>query len=114
MLCCLLSIQALFAYVIPKDTVQQSEWAKLSVELGQQVREQIGAFARPDEILITQSLPKTRSGKIMRRLLRKVACDELDSLGDTSTLADESVVARLVEEVAAMRKTRGNKPLLSP
>ena len=106
--------QALFAYVIPKDTVQQSEWAKLSVELGVQVREQIGAFARPDEILITQSLPKTRSGKIMRRLLRKVACNELDSLGDTSTLADETVVARLVDEVTTMRKTRVNKPLASP
>lgn len=101
--------QSLFAYVIPKDHVPTSTWPALQTELGQQVREQIGAFARPDEVLITQALPKTRSGKIMRRLLRKIATGEHDSMGDISTLADESVVQRLIEEVAALRKKRGGR-----
>ena len=104
--------QALFAYVIPKDTVTQAQWPALHTELGLQVREHIGAFAKPDEILITQSLPKTRSGKIMRRLLRKIACNDVDSLGDTSTLADESVVQRLIDEVRAMRKAKPAKSSL--
>src|SRR6202012_3756374 len=56
--------QALFAYVIPKDHVHVDQWPTLQGELSLQVREQIGAFAKPDEILITQALPKTRSGKI--------------------------------------------------
>ena len=61
------------------------------------VRTSIGAFAAPDVIHFTPSLPKTRSGKIMRRILRKIASGELDQLGDTSTLADPNVVDQLIE-----------------
>ena len=61
------------------------------------VRRQIGPIATPDFIQFTPGLPKTRSGKIMRRILRKIAANEHDQLGDTTTLADPSVVASLVE-----------------
>ena len=60
--------------------------------------EEIGAIAKPDLIQFSPGLPKTRSGKIMRRILRKVACNELDNLGDTSTLADPEVVDQLIAE----------------
>lgn len=58
---------------------------------------QIGAFAAPDKIHWAPGLPKTRSGKIMRRILRKIASRQLDELGDTSTLADPNVVNQLIE-----------------
>ena len=61
------------------------------------IREKIGPIATPDFIHITAGLPKTRSGKIMRRILRKIAANEHDQLGDTTTLADPSVVESLVE-----------------
>jgi acetyl-CoA synthetase len=64
------------------------------------VREQIGAFATPDVIQWAPGLPKTRSGKIMRRILRKIAANETEQLGDISTLADPSVVAQLVTDRA--------------
>ena len=60
------------------------------------VAHEIGSFAKPEQIRFTDSLPKTRSGKIMRRILRKIAANETDSLGDTSTLADPAVVTDLV------------------
>ena len=60
------------------------------------VRSHIGAFAAPDVIHWTQALPKTRSGKIMRRILRKAAAKQFDQLGDTSTLADPSVIRSLL------------------
>ena len=60
------------------------------------VRFQIGAFAAPDKIHWALGLPKTRSGKIMRRILRKIASKQLDELGDTSTLADPDVVHQLI------------------
>ena len=59
-------------------------------------------IATPDHILIAPGLPKTRSGKIMRRILRKIASQEVDQLGDTSTLADPSVVDQLIEKRAAL------------
>ncbi|EGG99586.1 Acetyl-coenzyme A synthetase [gamma proteobacterium IMCC2047] len=62
------------------------------------VRSEIGAIASPDIIQWAPGLPKTRSGKIMRRILRKIASNELDNLGDTSTLADPSVVEELIEQ----------------
>jgi acetyl-CoA synthetase len=62
----------------------------------QLVRKEIGAIASPDAIQWAKGLPKTRSGKIMRRILRKVAANELDNLGDTSTLADPSVVEDII------------------
>ena len=61
------------------------------------IREQIGAIASPDAIHFTQALPKTRSGKIMRRILRKIAEGDTEDLGDISTLADPGVVESLVE-----------------
>ena len=87
--------QAIYAYVIPMKGVTVTD--ELMTELKAIVTEQVGAFARPDFIQLTNGLPKTRSGKIMRRILRKIACDELDNLGDTSTLADPSVVDSLIE-----------------
>jgi acetyl-CoA synthetase len=69
----------------------------LKTELIQQVRKQIGALAAPESIQFAPALPKTRSGKIMRRILRKLAEGEVDGFGDISTLADPSVVAALVE-----------------
>jgi acetyl-CoA synthetase len=60
------------------------------------VRKEIGPIAKPDVIQWAPGLPKTRSGKIMRRILRKIAANELDNLGDTSTLADPSVVEDLI------------------
>ncbi|OGI59933.1 MAG: hypothetical protein A2809_03685 [Candidatus Muproteobacteria bacterium RIFCSPHIGHO2_01_FULL_61_200] len=68
--------------------------------LVQQVRKEIGPTATPDVIQWAPSLPKTRSGKIMRRILRKIAANELDNLGDTTTLADPSVVEDLVRNRA--------------
>ena len=69
----------------------------LSKELKLWVRKKIGPIATPDYIQFSQGLPKTRSGKIMRRILRKIAANEHDQLGDTTTLADPSVVDSLVE-----------------
>jgi len=69
----------------------------LERELKLWVRKQIGPIATPDIIQFAPSLPKTRSGKIMRRILRKIAANEHNELGDTSTLADPSVVSSLVE-----------------
>ena len=65
-------------------------------------RAQIGGLATPDFIVCTPGLPKTRSGKIMRRVLRKIACRESDQLGDTSTLADPSIVTALIDKVEAL------------
>ncbi len=86
--------QCIYAYVMPMRGVTPSE--ELVKELKAFVAEQVGAFAKPDFIQWTPGLPKTRSGKIMRRILRKIACDELDTLGDTSTLADPAVVEELI------------------
>ncbi len=72
------------------------EPAALREELIAVVRKEIGPIAKPDAIQWAPGLPKTRSGKIMRRILRKIAADELDNLGDTSTLADPSVVEDLI------------------
>ena len=66
-------------------------------ELKQVVRKIIGPIATPDLIQFSPALPKTRSGKIMRRILRKIAANEHSELGDTSTLADPSVVENLIE-----------------
>lgn len=98
--------EALFAYVIVKDGVVSSP--ALLKELALLVREQVGSFAVPDYILICPALPKTRSGKIMRRLLRKIAKGDTDkaSLGDTSTLADESVVQQLVTAVHELKEQK--------
>jgi acetyl-CoA synthetase len=87
--------QGIYAYVTLKAGIESSD--QLLAELKQTVRQQIGAIASPDVIQWAPGLPKTRSGKIMRRILRKIAADEADQLGDTSTLADPSVVKQLVD-----------------
>jgi acetyl-CoA synthetase len=87
--------QGIYAYVTLNAGVEPSE--QLRKELDELVRKEIGPIAHPDIIQWAPSLPKTRSGKIMRRILRKVAAGELDNLGDTSTLADPSVVQNIIE-----------------
>ncbi|MGE4616275.1 MAG: acetate--CoA ligase, partial [Gammaproteobacteria bacterium] len=90
--------QGIYAYVTLMKDVEPNE--DLRKELVQHVRKEIGAIASPDVIQWAPGLPKTRSGKIMRRILRKVAANELDNLGDTSTLADPAVVDDLVDNRA--------------
>ena len=86
--------------------VNSNESDELIQELRLQVRADIGPFAAPDMILVSPSLPMTRSGKIMRRILRKIVADEMDTLGDTSTLADPSVVDAIIEQVQAAKETK--------
>lgn len=88
--------QAIYAFVTPMNGVEPSD--TLKKHLLELVSKEIGSFAKPELIQWATALPKTRSGKIMRRILRKIACNELDSLGDTSTLADPSVVAGLIDK----------------
>lgn len=94
--------QAIYVYVTlvagtePSDTLRQ--------ELQQWVRHEIGPIAVPDTIQWAPGLPKTRSGKIMRRLLRKIATDDYDTLGDTSTLADPGVVDQLIAAHEAVKQ----------
>ncbi|HAT12172.1 MAG TPA: acetate--CoA ligase [Planctomycetes bacterium] len=94
--------QGIFAYVLLKDGYKETP--ELIGELRNEVRHHIGPIATPDVILIAPGLPKTRSGKIMRRILRKIAADETDNLGDTSTLADPAVVQLLIEKRRAVVK----------
>lgn len=68
-----------------------------------QVRKSIGPFAAPKEVFIVSDLPKTRSGKIMRRILRKILAGEIDQIGDTTTLVDPSVVGKIIESVEEQR-----------
>lgn len=90
--------QGIYAYVTLMAGEQPSD--ELKKELLALVVQEIGAIARPDVIQWAPGLPKTRSGKIMRRILRKIAANELDSLGDTSTLADPAVVNDLIDNRA--------------
>ncbi len=87
--------QALYAFVTLKDGVHPSE--ELKKELILHVRKEIGPIAAPDKLQFAPALPKTRSGKIMRRILRKIAENAVDQIGDTTTLADPSVVDALVK-----------------
>jgi acetyl-CoA synthetase len=75
-----------------------TESDELNAELREFVAKELGRFAKPDYIQWAPGLPKTRSGKIMRRILRKIAENDVDSLGDTSTLADPSVVENLIDK----------------
>ena len=90
--------QGIYAYVTLNVGVEPSE--ELRKELVDLVKKEIGGIAHPDIIQWAPALPKTRSGKIMRRILRKVAANELDNLGDTSTLADPSVVDEIIDHRA--------------
>jgi acetyl-CoA synthetase len=87
--------QGIYAYVTLMAGIQPSD--ELRKELVNWVRKEIGPIATPDVIQWAPGLPKTRSGKIMRRILRKIAAHEFDSLGDTSTLAEPAVVQNLIE-----------------
>jgi acetyl-CoA synthetase len=87
--------QGIYVYLLPTDGVEISE--QLSKEVRKWVRNDLSPIASPDLIQWTAGLPKTRSGKIMRRILRKIAANEYQQLGDTSTLADPSVVDLLIE-----------------
>lgn len=87
--------QGIYAYVTLNEGVEATE--KLKNELLEHVKEQIGAIAKPDVIQFTNALPKTRSGKIMRRILRKIAEGDIGNLGDVTTLADPSVVERILK-----------------
>lgn len=90
--------QGIYVYVSMMAGANLSDSNALIAELKAWVRKEIGPVATPDLIQIASGLPKTRSGKIMRRILRKIAANEHDSLGDTSTLADPSVVGVLIDE----------------
>ncbi len=87
--------EGIYAYVTPMAGMNRDP-ATLTDELVELVRREIGPIAKPDVIQLAPGLPKTRSGKIMRRILRKIAAGEVDDLGDTSTLADPAVVDDLV------------------
>ncbi|MEK1904245.1 MAG: acetate--CoA ligase [Pseudomonas sp.] len=86
--------QGIYAFVTPMKGIEPSD--ELKKELLGLVSKEIGSFAKPELIQWAPGLPKTRSGKIMRRILRKIACNELENMGDTSTLADPSVVDSLI------------------
>ncbi|HHF3062629.1 acetate--CoA ligase [Vibrio diabolicus] len=92
--------QAIYAYITLNDGEFPS--AELHKEVKDWVRKEIGPIATPDVLHWTDSLPKTRSGKIMRRILRKIATGDTNNLGDTSTLADPSVVDKLIAEKAEL------------
>jgi len=93
--------QAVNAFVALKDGNGSEQ---ISKDLAMQVRKSIGPFAAPKAVFVVDDLPKTRSGKIMRRILRKILSGEEDSLGDTSTLSDPSVVDRIIETVHVARQ----------
>ena len=87
--------QGLYAFVTLIGGIEESD--ELKKELVLHVRKEIGPIAAPDKIQFAPALPKTRSGKIMRRILRKIAENRADDLGDVTTLADPSVVDNLVK-----------------
>ena len=93
--------QGIFAYVILKEGYEES--SDLIGELKSEVRHHIGPIATPDQILIASGLPKTRSGKIMRRILRKIAAGDTKDLGDTSTLAEPGIVKKLIDKCKSLQ-----------
>ncbi len=90
---------ALYGYVILKDTGEGRRHDNLRKEINQIITEHIGPIAKLDKIQFTSGLPKTRSGKIMRRILRKIACKDTSNLGDTSTLLNPEVVQDIINNV---------------
>ena len=87
--------QGVYAFVTLMAGVEEND--NTFTEIKQKVRELIGPHASPDKIQFTPALPKTRSGKIMRRILRKIAEGDTKNMGDTSTLADPGVVENLIK-----------------
>jgi acetyl-CoA synthetase len=99
--------QAVNAFVALKDpSARPDAEEQTRKELILQVRKSIGPFAAPKAVYLVSDLPKTRSGKIMRRILRKILAGEEDGLGDTSTLSDPAVVEKIIETV---KEARGKK-----
>ena len=88
---------ALYGYVILKETGEENSFDKLRKEINQIITEHIGPIAKLNKIQFTTGLPKTRSGKIMRRILRKIAANETDNLGDTSTLLNPEIVQEIID-----------------
>ena len=88
---------ALYGYITLKDTGESRNHDNLRIEINQLITDRIGPIAKLDKMQFTNGLPKTRSGKIMRRILRKIACNETDNLGDTSTLLNQEVVQEIVD-----------------
>ena len=88
---------ALYGYVILKETGEENSFDKLRKEINQMITEHIGPIAKLNKIQFTPGLPKTRSGKIMRRILRKIAANETDNLGDTSTLLNPEIVQEIID-----------------
>jgi acetyl-CoA synthetase len=88
---------ALYGYVILKETGEENSFDKLRKEINQMITEHIGPIAKLNKIQFTPGLPKTRSGKIMRRILRKIAAKETDNLGDTSTLLNPEIVQEIID-----------------
>jgi len=95
--------QGIYAFVTLKAGIEYGEG--LVKELKNHVRKEIGPIAIPDKVQFADALPKTRSGKIMRRILTKIAAGNGQDLGDTSTLADPSVVETLVEGKHRLQQT---------
>jgi acetyl-CoA synthetase len=93
--------QSIAAFVMLVTGAEESD--SLITELKASVRKGVGSFAAPDMICVAPSLPMTRSGKIMRRILRKIVCGEADQLGDTSTLADPTIVDYLIDKVSELQ-----------
>ncbi len=88
---------ALYGYVILKDTGESRKHDNLRKEINQIITEHIGPIAKLDKIQFTDGLPKTRSGKIMRRILRKIAANEMENIGDISTLLNPEVVQSIID-----------------
>jgi acetyl-CoA synthetase len=89
--------QGIYAYVIVESIHDDAEHMRAAIS--QTVARIIGAIAKPDKIQFVSGLPKTRSGKIMRRILRKIAEGETDNLGDLSTLLEPNIVKQIIENV---------------
>ena len=96
--------QGIYAYVLITADHAKRSAAELEDALKEQVRHAIGGFAAPDVIHVAPGLPKTRSGKIMRRILRKIAAGEYEGMGDITTLAEPEVVEKLVGQHRARAK----------
>jgi acetyl-CoA synthetase len=88
----------IYAYCAMKPGYEASDQEEIIGGLKQQVRQAIGALAIPDQIQLVRGLPKTRSGKIMRRILRQIAAGEYENLGDLTTLAEPAVVDELIRQ----------------
>ena len=88
---------ALYGYITLKDIGETRNHENVRKEINQLITDRIGPIAKLDKIQFTNGLPKTRSGKIMRRILRKIACNETDQLGDISTLLNEEVVKEIID-----------------